>query len=54
MTYAHWAWFALVGIFFSSSSLRSKMFNHQKPINQVIGCALASLGGLLAVASIAH
>ncbi len=54
MTCAHWTWFALVGIFFSTSSLRNKMLNHQKPINQVIGCALASLGGLLAVASIAH
>lgn len=52
MTVAHWIWFALVCIFFSSPPLRSRMLNHQKPINQAIGCALASLGGLLAISSV--
>lgn len=54
MTVAHWLWFALVCIFFSNPTLRSKMLNHQKPINRAIGGALTALGGLLAVASFSH
>ena len=54
MTAAHWLWFALVCLFFSSPALRSKMLNHQKPVNRVIGTALAALGSLLAVASLSH
>jgi threonine/homoserine/homoserine lactone efflux protein len=54
MSFAHWVWFALVCVFFSSPQLRSKMLNHQKPINQTIGGVLTALGGLLAISSIAH
>lgn len=51
MSVAHWVWFALVCVFFSSPQLRSKMLNYQKPINQVIGGVLAALGSLLGLAS---
>lgn len=54
MSFAHWVWFALVCLCFSSPQLRSKMLNHQKPINQTIGGILTALGGLLAISSIAH
>ncbi|WP_076420136.1 LysE family translocator [Colwellia sp. UCD-KL20] len=54
MTIAHWAWFTMVCMFFSTPLLRQKMLNHQQPINQVIGFALAALGGLLAFSSITN
>ncbi|MFZ1891418.1 MAG: LysE family translocator [Formosimonas sp.] len=54
MSAAHWVWFGLVCVFFSTPHLRSKMLARQKPINQTIGGVLAALGGLLAFSSIAH
>ena len=47
-----WENFAMVCMFFSTPLLREKMLNHQQPINHAIGCALASLGGLLAFSSV--
>jgi threonine/homoserine/homoserine lactone efflux protein len=54
MTAAHWAWFAMVCMFFSTPLLRQKMLNNQRPINHIIGCALASLGCLLAFSSVTN
>jgi threonine/homoserine/homoserine lactone efflux protein len=54
MLFAHWVWFSLVCVFFSSPQLRNKMLNHQKPINKIVGGILIALGGLLAVTSIFH
>lgn len=54
MSVAHWLWFALVCVFFSTDALRQKMLQRQKPINRVIGGVLAALGGLLVLSSLAR
>ena len=50
MSFAHFVWFGLVALFFSSNQLRNKMLNQQKVINQWIGSILILLGILLSFA----
>ncbi|AMW78516.1 lysine transporter LysE [Acinetobacter sp. TGL-Y2] len=44
MSFAHFAWFSLVSILFSSIVLRQKMLAKQVKINKVIGSILCALG----------
>lgn len=44
MSFAHFAWFSLVSILFSSIVLRQKMLAKQVKINKVIGSILCGLG----------
>ncbi|MFV3291086.1 LysE family translocator [Pseudomonas sp. NY11955] len=48
MSFAHWLWFSLVAVFFSSTALRKAMIERQMLVDRVIGLALIGLG--LAVA----
>jgi threonine/homoserine/homoserine lactone efflux protein len=54
MSFAHWAWFSLVAVFFSSGSLRRAMLDHQLTLDKVIGTALMMLGLALAVTGTGH
>ncbi|MDD0975109.1 LysE family translocator [Pseudomonas fontis] len=45
MSFAHWLWFSLVAVFFSSAALRRKMLARQRVLDRVIGVALIGLGG---------
>jgi len=47
MSFAHWAWFSLVAIFFSSEVLNKAMLDKQRVVDQFIGVALMALGALL-------
>lgn len=47
MSFAHFLWFALVAILFSSISLRQKMLAKQIEVNRIIGSILCLLGCLL-------
>lgn len=51
MSLAHWIWFSLVAILFSSELLRNKVLRHQTVVNRVIGVVLAFLGFSLAMSS---
>ena len=44
MSFAHFIWFGIVAILFSTNHLRQKMIQKQKFINQVIGSILSILG----------
>lgn len=44
MGFAHFVWFALVSIVFSSKALRKKMLDSQVHVNKVIGIILCILG----------
>lgn len=44
MSVAHWLWFSLVALFFSSASLRRVMLDRQLLVDRVIGVALIGLG----------
>jgi threonine/homoserine/homoserine lactone efflux protein len=44
MSVAHWLWFSLVAVFFSSPSLRRIMLDRQLLVDRVIGVALIGLG----------
>ncbi|MNG79287.1 Threonine efflux protein [compost metagenome] len=50
MSFAHWVWFSLVAVFFSSVGLRKAMIERQGMVDRVIGIALIGLGLGLAVA----
>ncbi|WP_079229774.1 LysE family translocator [Pseudomonas putida] len=52
MSFAHWAWFSLVAVFFSSARLRALMIARQRLVDRVIGLALISLGLAVAVAGV--
>ncbi|WP_194789856.1 LysE family translocator [Pseudomonas sp. UFMG81] len=52
MSFAHWLWFSLVAVFFSSSSLRRAMIERQVMVDRVIGVALIGLGLAVAVAGV--
>ncbi|WP_347554679.1 LysE family transporter [Robbsia sp. KACC 23696] len=54
MSVAHWAWFSLVAIFFSSEVLRRTMLDKQRAVDRVIGTALMGLGVTLALSGVAH
>lgn len=47
MSFAHFLWFAIIGVLFSSILLREKMLTKQVLINRVIGLLLCLLGLLL-------
>ncbi|QBF25129.1 LysE family translocator [Pseudomonas tructae] len=44
MSFAHWLWFSLVAVFFSSTVLRRAMLERQRLVDRVIGVALIGLG----------
>ena len=44
MSVAHWLWFSLVAVFFSSTALRKAMIERQGLVDRVIGLALIGLG----------
>lgn len=44
MSLAHWLWFSLVAVFFSSVVLRRAMLERQRLVDRVIGVALIGLG----------
>ena len=44
MSIAHWLWFSLVAVFFSSTVLRKLMLERQRMVDKVIGLALLGLG----------
>jgi len=44
MSFAHWLWFSLVAVFFSSTALRKAMIERQRLVDRVIGLALIGLG----------
>ncbi|MFV3327261.1 LysE family translocator [Pseudomonas sp. NY15372] len=52
MSFAHWAWFSLVAVFFSSAALRQAMIERQGVVNRVIGVALIGLGLVVVVAGV--
>ncbi|WP_414154768.1 LysE family translocator [Pseudomonas sp. BNK-43-a] len=52
MSLAHWAWFSLVAVFFSSAGLRRAMIERQIVVDRVIGVALIGLGVAVAMAGI--
>ncbi|MDC5507632.1 LysE family translocator [Acinetobacter baumannii] len=47
MSFAHFVWFSLVAVLFSSMLLRQKMLAKQVQINKVIGLILCALGVIL-------
>ena len=49
MSVAHWLWFSLVAVFFSSTALRKAMIERQGLVDRVIGLALIGLGLAVAV-----
>ncbi|MFK3683051.1 LysE family translocator [Pseudomonas sp. NPDC088890] len=44
MSVAHWLWFSLVAVFFSSAALRKAMIERQVVVDRLIGVALIGLG----------
>ncbi|QVM92184.1 LysE family translocator [Pseudomonas entomophila] len=52
MSFAHWAWFSLVAVFFSSAGLRKAMIERQVIVDRLIGVALIGLGLAVAVAGV--
>ena len=52
MSFAHWAWFSLVAVFFSSAGLRKAMIERQVMADRVIGVALIGLGVAVVVAGV--
>lgn len=52
MSFAHWAWFSLVAVFFSSAVLRQAMIERQGVVDRVIGVALIGLGLVVVVAGV--
>lgn len=52
MSFAHWVWFSLVAVFFSSARLRGAMIERQRTVDRVIGVALIGLGLAVVVAGV--
>ncbi|MNJ02079.1 hypothetical protein D3C81_2301830 [compost metagenome] len=52
MSLAHWAWFSLVAVFFSSTGLRKVMIERQRLVDRLIGVALIGLGLAVAVSGV--
>lgn len=52
MSVAHWVWFSLVALGFSSASLRRVMIDRQRLVDRVIGVALLGLGVTVLFASV--
>lgn len=47
MSAAHWIWFSLVALFFSTEALRQHLLARQGVIDKMIGSALIGLGVML-------
>jgi threonine/homoserine/homoserine lactone efflux protein len=54
MSATHFFWFALVAIFFSRHTLRSRLVSHQNVIDKLIGTVLMGLGVSLAFANLSR
>jgi RhtB (resistance to homoserine/threonine) family protein len=52
MSLAHWVWFSLVALFFSTEGLRRRMLEKQRVIDRVIGTALIGLAACLLIPGI--
>ncbi|MDD2060735.1 LysE family translocator [Pseudomonas sp. GD03860] len=52
MSAAHWVWFSLVAVFFSSHGLRRIMLERQILVDRLIGVALIGLGVAVVMASV--
>ncbi|MGR3993711.1 LysE family translocator [Pseudomonas sp. 1121_17] len=52
MSFAHWLWFSLVAVFFSSAALRLAMIERQRVVDRLIGVALIGLGVTVLVAGV--
>ncbi|MBA1323333.1 LysE family translocator [Pseudomonas plecoglossicida] len=52
MSFAHWLWFSLVAVFFSSAALRLAMIERQRVVDRLIGAALIGLGVTVLVAGV--
>ncbi|GLO58234.1 lysine transporter LysE [Pseudomonas putida] len=52
MSFAHWVWFSLVAVFFSSTALRKAMIERQVMMDRMIGLALIGLGLAVVMASV--
>ncbi|MDD2088640.1 LysE family translocator [Pseudomonas guariconensis] len=52
MSFAHWLWFSLVAVFFSSAVLRKAMIERQVMVDRVIGVALIGLGVAVVAAGV--
>lgn len=52
MSFAHWLWFSLVAVFFSSAALRLAMIERQRVVDRLIGVALISVGVTVLVAGV--
>ena len=52
MSFAHWVWFSLVAVFFSSAGLRKAMIERQVVVDRVIGVALIGLGLAVVIAGV--
>lgn len=52
MSFAHWVWFSLVAVFFSSAVLRKAMIERQVMVDRVIGVALIGLGVAVVAAGV--
>ncbi len=52
MSVAHWAWFSVVALCFSSAPLRRVMIDRQRVVDRVIGVALLGLGMTVLFASV--
>ncbi|SMF58484.1 MULTISPECIES: LysE family translocator [unclassified Pseudomonas] len=52
MSFAHWVWFSLVAVFFSSTALRKAMIERQVMMDRVIGLALIGLGLAVVMANV--
>ena len=49
MSFAHWLWFSLVALFFSTSGLRRRLLEKQRIIDKVIGTTLMVLAACLLI-----
>jgi RhtB (resistance to homoserine/threonine) family protein len=52
MSVAHWLWFSLVAVFFSSAALRKAMIERQVVVDRLIGVALIGLGLVVMVSGV--
>ncbi|MHA6197393.1 LysE family translocator [Pseudomonas wadenswilerensis] len=52
MSVAHWVWFSIVALCFSSAPLRRVMIDRQRMVDRVIGVALLGLGMTVLFASV--
>ncbi|MBV4493033.1 LysE family translocator [Pseudomonas oryzicola] len=52
MSFAHWAWFSLVAVFFSNAVLRKALLAKQQLVDRMIGVALIGLGLAVAFAGV--